>query len=72
MLWLDLAEANPINFLLSHTAPDALIDSEDRRDPPQCAPETRDSILREIKKWANSREGATLIFWLFGSAGVGK
>ncbi|KAF9522074.1 hypothetical protein CPB83DRAFT_141713 [Crepidotus variabilis] len=65
-------EANPINFLLGHTAPDALVDSGDRRDPPQCSPETRDSILREIKKWANSREGATLIFWLFGSAGVGK
>lgn len=55
-----------------HTAPDALVDSDDRREPPQCAPETRDGIIRHIKKWANSREGAALIFWLFGSAGAGK
>ncbi|KAF9526772.1 hypothetical protein CPB83DRAFT_884725 [Crepidotus variabilis] len=68
----DLAETNPIKFLLGHTAPDALVNSGDRRDPPQCAPETRDGIIRDIKKWANSREGANFIFWLFGSAGAGK
>ncbi|KAF9521499.1 hypothetical protein CPB83DRAFT_778634, partial [Crepidotus variabilis] len=42
------------------------------RDPPHCAPKTRDGIIREIKKWANSREGSAMIFWLFGSAGAGK
>ncbi|KAF9526767.1 hypothetical protein CPB83DRAFT_769774, partial [Crepidotus variabilis] len=43
-----------------------------RRDPPQCAPETRNEIHRQIKAWANSLLGKARIFWLFGSAGAGK
>ncbi|KAF9526756.1 hypothetical protein CPB83DRAFT_450625 [Crepidotus variabilis] len=68
----NLAKTDPIQFLLNHTAPDALVDSGDRRDPPQCAPETRDEIHRHIKVWANSPVGKAMIFWLFGSAGAGK
>ncbi|KAF9526762.1 hypothetical protein CPB83DRAFT_895920 [Crepidotus variabilis] len=67
-----LAKTDPIRFLLEHTAPDALVDSGDRRDPPQCAPETRDEIHCQIKAWADSPVGKAMIFWLFGSAGAGK
>ncbi|KAF9526770.1 hypothetical protein CPB83DRAFT_769792, partial [Crepidotus variabilis] len=46
--------------------------SGDRRNPPQCAPETRDEIHDQIKAWADSPVGKAMIFWLFGSAGAGK
>ncbi|KAF9521374.1 hypothetical protein CPB83DRAFT_743152, partial [Crepidotus variabilis] len=59
-------------ILISHGASDAFVDSKDRRDPPRCAPETRDGIHQEIIDWVNNPDLPAAIYWLFGSAGAGK
>ena len=37
----------------------------------QCFPDTRTSVLREIKEWIQSDDGRS-VFWLSGMAGIGK
>lgn len=61
-----------MELLLSHCALDALVDSNERHDPPKCAPETRDAIQEEIIAWINSLTLSGLVLWLTGSAGSGK
>ncbi|KAF9530764.1 hypothetical protein CPB83DRAFT_850266 [Crepidotus variabilis] len=61
-----------LDFLLSHCAPDALVDSKARQDPPRCAPDTREAIQKEILDWINLLTQSGLVMWLRGSAGSGK
>ncbi|KAF9530767.1 hypothetical protein CPB83DRAFT_158098 [Crepidotus variabilis] len=63
---------NPKELLLSHCALDALVDSNERFDPPKCAPHTRDAIQTDIVDWANILILSGLVMWLTGSAGSGK
>ncbi|KAF9530806.1 hypothetical protein CPB83DRAFT_725405, partial [Crepidotus variabilis] len=50
----------------------ALVDAKERFNPPNCAPETRDAILQDIKRWSNSGRWSPSFFWLTGSPGSGK
>lgn len=49
----------------------ASFDSHANEHEPQCHPDTRVKILREIEKWAQEPEGRR-IYWLCGMAGTGK
>jgi deoxyadenosine/deoxycytidine kinase len=46
-------------------------DSFDEALNPRCHPETRIDLRRQIKEWAENRQGRSL-FWLKGMAGTGK
>ena len=48
----------------------AAFDSYRWRHEPQCLPDTRVDLLREITEW--SETGDKCIFWLNGMAGTGK
>src|SRR5271156_5420354 len=39
---------------------------------PQCLPDTRVDLLRQIRTWINDRDDKKYIFWLSGMAGTGK
>ncbi|KAF9532989.1 hypothetical protein CPB83DRAFT_846739 [Crepidotus variabilis] len=67
-----LGTASPIDLLLAYCALDALVNSNERYDPPKCAPDTRDAIISEIIEWAKSNDQAPSVLWIFGSAGAGK
>ncbi len=58
--------------LREHCALAALVDSNERFDPPRCAESTRQAILQEIEDWANSDNCSASMFWLYGGAGAGK
>lgn len=49
----------------------AAFDHFDRSSEPECHPETRVALLRDMMRWAWDPEGDT-IFWLQGMAGTGK
>ena len=59
-------------LLQGHCALGALLDSNERFDPPRCAEETREAIMKEIIAWTNSADQEASILWLYGSAGAGK
>jgi len=59
-------------LLQGHCALGALLDSNERFDPPRCAEETREAIMKEIIGWTNSADEGASILWLYGSAGAGK
>ncbi|KAF9530826.1 hypothetical protein CPB83DRAFT_162061 [Crepidotus variabilis] len=63
---------DPIELLLHYCALDGLVDSKERYDPPKCAPETREAILRDIIAWAKGGVSTPTFLWLYGSAGAGK
>ncbi|KAF9530037.1 hypothetical protein CPB83DRAFT_923181 [Crepidotus variabilis] len=63
----------PIEILLYYSATGCLYNAADRFDPPKCAPETREKILRQIEKWVlEDKHGSAALMWLFGAAGAGK
>jgi len=53
----------------SHSAP---FDSAERFNSPRCLESTRRPIIQIIEKWINSGGDEAQLFWLYGSAGVGK
>ncbi|KAI9780999.1 MAG: hypothetical protein M1839_006438 [Geoglossum umbratile] len=53
------------------SAPQATFDASGRDDS-VCLPNTRIDVLQRIRKWANSDDNASFIFWLSGWAGTGK
>jgi hypothetical protein len=62
-------------LLRSNCSLSALIDADERYDPPQCAEATRRAILQKIEDWAlhdGPPDSPSSIFWLYGGAGVGK
>ena len=50
----------------------ALVDSNERFDPPRCAEETRQVVLQTLADWINSNTESAEIMWLHGGAGAGK
>ncbi|CAA7257400.1 unnamed protein product [Cyclocybe aegerita] len=60
-----------IDLLRDHTCSGALLDSNERFDPPRCAPDTRVSIIQEILEWIANDERSSIL-WLYGPAGAGK
>src|SRR6266536_2884799 len=52
-------------------ADDAAFDSQLWEQKPQCLPETRVQLLRQIEAWSEMPNGPC-IFWLKGMAGTGK
>ncbi|KAF9078083.1 hypothetical protein BDP27DRAFT_1202034, partial [Rhodocollybia butyracea] len=63
-----------LEILSQKIAASASHDSEERFAAPKCYPGTRASILEELEIWIKDRSqsSAPFIFWLHGSAGVGK
>ncbi|ESK90280.1 nacht and wd40 domain-containing protein [Moniliophthora roreri MCA 2997] len=59
-------------LLAKKAAPNACYDSEQRFPPPNCHPGTRTRILEELSGWIEDNPKTTRVFWLYGSAGVGK
>ncbi|KAJ7729869.1 hypothetical protein DFH07DRAFT_756563 [Mycena maculata] len=51
---------------------EALHNSVERFPEPACHPGTRTSILEELRTWSFNTAPESTIFWLHGSAGVGK
>uniref|UniRef100_A0A0W0F426 Nephrocystin 3-like N-terminal domain-containing protein n=1 Tax=Moniliophthora roreri TaxID=221103 RepID=A0A0W0F426_MONRR len=58
--------------LAERAAINACYDSEQRFPPPNCHPGTRANILATLSEWIESDLKTTKIFWIYGSAGVGK
>lgn len=50
----------------------SLLDSEERFNPPRCAEETREAIIRDLLQWVENGDHETSLIWLHGAAGVGK
>ena len=61
-----------MDLLREHCALGSLFDAKERFDPPRCAPETREAIIRDIIDWVERDEGPSSILWLHGPAGAGK
>ncbi|KAF5357859.1 hypothetical protein D9756_001838 [Leucocoprinus leucothites] len=63
---------NPLKELMTHAIHGAEVDSSERDPPPRCHPGTRMSILQEARRFFQDPKSPENIFWLCGSAGVGK
>jgi len=50
----------------------SLLDSEERFNPPRCAEETREAIIRDLLQWVENGNHEPRLIWLHGAAGVGK
>ncbi|KAK7015909.1 hypothetical protein VNI00_018995 [Paramarasmius palmivorus] len=59
--------------LADHTAPNATYYAGSRYPQPNCAPNTRVSILETLSSWIKKEKDQNIrVFWVNGSAGVGK
>lgn len=61
-----------INLLEKKRMPGAEVDSSDRFPPPRCHRSTRKKLRARIWKWLKDKDRSSNMFWLVGSAGVGK
>ncbi|KAJ7905818.1 hypothetical protein B0H14DRAFT_2661763 [Mycena olivaceomarginata] len=61
-----------IDILSRHVVMAALHDSGERFPEPACHPGTRLVIMRKLEAWATDPNPESTLFWLHGSAGVGK
>ncbi|KAJ7729868.1 hypothetical protein DFH07DRAFT_177458 [Mycena maculata] len=61
-----------LDILHRSVVKEALHDSGERFPEPACHPGTRTSILEELRTWSLDTAPESTIFWLHGSAGVGK
>lgn len=61
-------------MLAGKIAPGASHDSAERRNPPQCHPETRKGTIKTIMDWLESigESERRYFMWLYGAAGGGK
>ncbi|KAF4534641.1 Vegetative incompatibility protein HET-E-1 [Lasiodiplodia theobromae] len=66
---LDIGQKLDLSKL--HTAKGASFDSHAEEHNTRCLPETRVSLRKDIKEWAENAQGEC-IFWLSGMAGTGK
>ncbi|KAF5357219.1 hypothetical protein D9756_006360 [Leucocoprinus leucothites] len=61
-----------IDVLREASSPGAMMDSRDHYDR-RCFPGTRDQYITDITNWATAPDDiSSLIYWMKGSAGVGK
>ncbi|KAJ3506127.1 hypothetical protein NLJ89_g7040 [Agrocybe chaxingu] len=58
--------------LREHSALAALLNSNERFDPPRCDEDTRVGIIQDIMAWINSDDHSASMTVLHGSAGAGK
>ncbi|KAF8968351.1 hypothetical protein BDZ97DRAFT_430369 [Flammula alnicola] len=63
---------NGLDALYQRSAFGALLDSNERFDPPKCDSDTRIAILQTMIDWIMGGDEASSILWLHGSAGSGK
>ncbi|KAF8802253.1 hypothetical protein BYT27DRAFT_6773974 [Phlegmacium glaucopus] len=61
-----------IHILSRMIATDAIHDASERYPPPNVHPGTRRNILKTLTDWIKNPDPECWIFWLHGSAGVGK
>ncbi|KAJ3512974.1 hypothetical protein NLJ89_g3218 [Agrocybe chaxingu] len=61
-----------LDALRERSALNALLDSNERFDPPKCDPDTRLAIIDHIMNWIKSEEQRASMLWLHGPAGAGK
>ncbi|KAF8187512.1 hypothetical protein BJ912DRAFT_424557 [Pholiota molesta] len=66
------SERHDLDLLRSKVSVAALHNSDERYDAPRCHPGTRVGIQDEIMKWLDDIDDPHLVFWMYGSAGVGK
>ncbi|KAF8653686.1 hypothetical protein AX16_003836 [Volvariella volvacea WC 439] len=65
-------EAAPRLKLLQRICSRAMFNGDVRADAPRCHPETRRSIVSDIKPWVTDIYSASYILWLKGPVGTGK
>jgi hypothetical protein len=61
-----------MELLFAHSIQGAAHDSSARDPPPRCHPGTRIKINEHTITWFYDEEKKELLFWVYGSAGVGK
>jgi dephospho-CoA kinase len=62
-------------LLRSNCSLAALVDANERYDPPRCAEATRRDIIQKMEDWARHdslHDAPSSILWLYGGAGAGK
>uniref|UniRef100_A0A0W0G2N2 Nephrocystin 3-like N-terminal domain-containing protein n=1 Tax=Moniliophthora roreri TaxID=221103 RepID=A0A0W0G2N2_MONRR len=68
----NLDDPKTLSMLAQKAAANACYDSEQRFPPPNCHPGTRTQILKKLGEWIEDDSKATKVFWLHGTAGIGK
>ncbi|KAK7032233.1 hypothetical protein VNI00_013191 [Paramarasmius palmivorus] len=63
---------NVLHLLAARAAVNATRDAEKRYPPPNCHLNTRVRVLDILGSWIGSKDTETRVFWVHGSAGVGK
>ncbi|KAF5319014.1 hypothetical protein D9611_012649 [Ephemerocybe angulata] len=58
--------------LIENTAPNALLTSDARHDPPRCDEDTRVEVTNEIMGWIQDRAAPQSLLCMTGAAGAGK
>ncbi|ESK91749.1 nwd2 [Moniliophthora roreri MCA 2997] len=58
--------------LAAHAAMNATCNSGKRFPPPNCYPGTRTNTLDTLSRWIEDDTRTTKVYWVYGSAGVGK
>ncbi|CAA7265663.1 unnamed protein product [Cyclocybe aegerita] len=61
-----------MDLLREHSALAALLNSNERFDPPRCDEDTRAGIIQDVMAWINSDDHSASMTVLHGSAGAGK
>ena len=69
---IDPMTAKALDILFDQCAHGALIDSNERFNPPRCAEKTRGALIKQILEWIDADEETAKMLWLHGSAGTGK
>ncbi|KAF5319035.1 hypothetical protein D9611_012653 [Ephemerocybe angulata] len=59
-------------LLIENTAPNALLNSDARHDPPRCDEDTRTEVTNEILAWVQDRTAPQRLLCMTGAAGAGK
>ncbi|KAK7056197.1 hypothetical protein VNI00_002749 [Paramarasmius palmivorus] len=72
IVYSDEAKSRAFERLAQNAAPGACYDSEARFPPPNCHTGTRIQIIKKIVDWAEDTSRTASIFWLYGTAGLGK
>ncbi|KAF5353339.1 hypothetical protein D9756_008085 [Leucocoprinus leucothites] len=65
-------EAQAMKLLRDRRVPGVEVDSSERFPPPRCHPKTRTTTRSAINEWLANPARASNMYWLLGSAGVGK
>jgi len=64
-------ECEALDLLRSYSSPAALLDANERYDPPRCIDGTRRTVMKKMEDWI-SHDSRHSIFWLYGGVGAGK